>query len=78
MASTAKSAAAFMDYACCEAAEILAAHKTSIEAIAAALIERRTLNGVEIDEVISVAKARDALIAEKARRREPRLTQIKA
>jgi hypothetical protein len=70
VASTSKSAAAFLDFARCEASEILAAHKASVEAIAAALIERKTLNGVEIDEIISVAEARDALIAENAWRRE--------
>jgi hypothetical protein len=68
VASTSKSAAAFLDFARCEAAEVLAGHRTSVEAIAAALVERKTLNGVEIDQIIHAAEARDALIAEQVRR----------
>jgi hypothetical protein len=70
VASAAKSAAAFLDYARCEAAEMLAAHKTSVRAIALALTERKMLDGVEIDEIIFMAEAQDALTADQARREQ--------
>jgi hypothetical protein len=58
----------FLEFARTEAAEILAAHRTALEAIAAALIERKTLDGEQIDAIISETVACDALEAERARR----------
>jgi hypothetical protein len=49
-----------------EAAAILAAHKTALEAIADALTELKTLDGEQIDAIISEAVARNALEAERA------------
>jgi ATP-dependent Zn protease len=70
VASTAKSAAAFLDYARCEAAEILAAHKSAVAAIADALIEHGTLNAEQIDDCIAIGEAEGALQVEKARRKQ--------
>jgi hypothetical protein len=68
VASTPKSAAAFLEFAKTEAAEILTAHKSSVEAIAVALLEKGTLDAEQIDNCIAAAEAQDALQAEKARR----------
>jgi hypothetical protein len=75
--STPKSVEAFLEFARVEAFEILTAHKTAVLAIANALIENRTLDAGQIDNCIAsaeaqdgAAEARDALIAEKARRTE--------
>jgi hypothetical protein len=75
--STPKSVEAFLEFAKVEAFEILTAHKTAVLAIANALIENRTLDAGQIDNCIATAEAqdaaaeaRDALIAEKARRTE--------
>jgi hypothetical protein len=65
-----KSAATFLEFARCEAAEILAAHKSPVQAIADALIEHGTLDAKQIAACIAVGEAQDALAAEKARRRQ--------
>jgi L-serine deaminase len=49
----------------CEAAEILAAHKSPVQAIADALIEHKTLDTEQIEDVLA---GRFGLIAEKKRR----------
>jgi hypothetical protein len=59
---------AFVDFAKLEAAEILAEHKTAVQAVADALIEKKTLNPKQIDACIAVAEAKDALEIEHARR----------
>jgi hypothetical protein len=43
LCSSLKSAAAFIEFAIIEAAEILAAHKSSVQAIADALVKHGTL-----------------------------------
>ena len=59
---------AFIVYSRAEAAALIEAHRNAVLAVAAALIERRTLNGDEIDEIIAAAVARDELDREVARR----------
>jgi hypothetical protein len=47
-----------------------AAHKSSVQAIADALIEQGTLDAEQIDHCIATAEAEDASTAEQARRRQ--------
>jgi ATP-dependent Zn protease len=58
--------AAFMANARADAERILAARRSQVEAVAAALIERKTLDGAEIDDVLSLTPAQRL---ERARRR---------
>jgi hypothetical protein len=57
--------AAFLDNARADAVKILTARRHQVEAVAAALIEHKTLDGAEIDDVFSVTPA---LRAERTRR----------
>jgi hypothetical protein len=68
VASTEKSAEAFLEFARAESAEILVAHKTAVLAIANALVEQGTLDAEQSDSCIAVAEAQDALEAERGRR----------
>ena len=60
--------AAFIDYCRCEARELLKAHWHAVEAVARALQERQTLDGVEIDTIIFASEANAAHEAEIIRR----------
>jgi hypothetical protein len=59
---------AFIAYARVEAAELIREHRHLVQAIADALIERRTLDGTEIDVIVVDASAREALRVERERR----------
>jgi hypothetical protein len=59
---------AFLNYARVEAAELIRLHRHLVQAIAAALIERRTLDGIAIDIIIADTSAREALRIERERR----------
>ena len=59
---------AFLNYARVEAAELIRLHRHLVQAIADALIERRTLNGAAIDIIIADTSAREALRIERERR----------
>jgi hypothetical protein len=59
LCSSLKSAAAFIEFAIIEAAEILAAHKSSVQAIADALVKHGTLDAEQIDHCIATAEAED-------------------
>jgi hypothetical protein len=58
----------FLTYAEIEASELIRLHRHLVQAVADALIERRTLDGTEIDIIISDASAREALRIERERR----------
>jgi hypothetical protein len=60
--------AAFLNYARIDAERILSVNKPQIEAIAAALLECKTLDGAEIDEILSGMSL--AQMAERARRKQ--------
>jgi hypothetical protein len=60
--------AAFLNFAIIDAARILAANKHQIEAIAAALLECKTLDGAEIDDILAGMTL--AQMAERARRKQ--------
>jgi hypothetical protein len=66
IAGTPKAALALLDFAKADAARILAARKHQVEAVAAALIEGKTLDGAEIEAIISESVLSPA---RKARRR---------
>ncbi|MGO9682364.1 MAG: hypothetical protein ACLPTZ_07205, partial [Beijerinckiaceae bacterium] len=59
---------AFLAYAASEAAALLNEHRGVVIQVADALLERRTLNGAEIDQIIADALAREDLAAERSRR----------
>jgi hypothetical protein len=59
-----------LDFARHQEIELIRANKTVVLALAAALAERGELSGQEIDEIISATLARDALEAERARRKQ--------
>jgi hypothetical protein len=59
---------AFLAYAKIEASELIRLHRHLVQAIAAALIERRTLDGIAIDIIIADTSAREALRIERERR----------
>jgi hypothetical protein len=67
--STPQSAEAFIAACALEARAILHRHADVVEALAAALLECRTLNAAQIDETISRAIAARQLAAEHERRR---------
>ena len=50
---------AFLAYAKIEASELIRLHRHRVQAVADALVERRTLDGAEIDAVIADASARE-------------------
>jgi hypothetical protein len=58
----------FISYARAEAAAVIAAHRDVVLAIAAGLLEKRTLSAAEIDRIIAASLARQDLEAEKRRR----------
>jgi hypothetical protein len=58
----------YLDFCRAEAAALVAKHSASIRAVAAALIEHRTLTGGEIVAVVAESIAREAMAAERARR----------
>jgi len=58
----------YLDFCRVEAAALVAKHSASIRAVAAALIEHRTLTGSEIVAVVAESVAREAMAAERARR----------
>jgi hypothetical protein len=60
----------YLAYCRVEAANLVARHRTSIEAVAAALIEHRTLTGDQIVSVVAESVAREAMAAERQRRRD--------
>jgi hypothetical protein len=62
------SASAFLDFAVCESAELIESHREVLLALAAELVERRELDGAEIDRVIATALARQARDREFVRR----------
>jgi hypothetical protein len=70
ISSTPRSMELFLEFAKAEVFEILSKHRSAVQAIADALVEHGTLNGAEVDDLISQAVARDALEAEKSRRLE--------
>jgi hypothetical protein len=59
---------AFLIYASTEARELIRLHRHLVQVIADALIERRTLDGTEIDVIVADASAREALRVEQERR----------
>jgi ATP-dependent Zn protease len=65
-----KSVAALLEFATIEARRILAVHKAALEAVALALLERQTLDGTEIDQIILEAELSPALRVEKLRRKQ--------
>jgi hypothetical protein len=58
----------FVAYARREAAALIEEHRGALSMLADALVERRKLNGVEIDQIIADALAREDLAAEQSRR----------
>jgi hypothetical protein len=60
---------AFIAYARVEARAMLADHRHVVQALALALVERRTLDGTAIDAIIAQAVAEQDLAAEKIRQR---------
>jgi hypothetical protein len=58
----------YLDFCRAEAATLVAKHSASIRAVAAALIEHRTLTGSEIVAVVAESVALEAMAAERARR----------
>jgi hypothetical protein len=58
----------YLDFCRAEAASLVAKHSASIRAVAAALIEHRTLTGSEIVAVVVESVGRKAMAAERARR----------
>src|ERR1700730_11417537 len=65
-----KSVAALLESARTEAARILAAHRAALEAVTLALLERQTLDGAEIDQIILEAELSPAMRVEKLRREQ--------
>ncbi len=59
---------AFLTYAHAEAIALLSEHRSTVLALADALIEHRTLNGEQIDAIITSTLAKAELAAEKERR----------
>jgi hypothetical protein len=59
---------AFLIYARTEARELIRLHRHLVQVIADALIERRTMDGTEIDVIVADASAREALRVEQERR----------
>jgi hypothetical protein len=59
---------AFLVYAASEAAALLDEHRDVVIAVADALIERRTMTGEQIDQIIADALALEDLAAERERR----------
>lgn len=66
--STPEESAMLLDHSRTDAARILAARRRQVEAIAGALIERKTLDAADIDDVLSESST-PALRTERARRR---------
>jgi ApbE superfamily uncharacterized protein (UPF0280 family) len=66
--STAETVELFLSFCRGEAASLVAKHAASIKAVAAALIEHRTLSGDQIAAVVSTSVAREAMAEEHARR----------
>jgi hypothetical protein len=58
----------FLAYARREATALIEAHRSAVQALADALVVKRTLGGVEIDAIIITALARNELATEKQRR----------
>jgi hypothetical protein len=58
----------FLAFCRAEAANLVAKHRASIQAVAAALIEHRSLTGDQIVAVVAECVAREAMAAEHARR----------
>jgi len=67
--STSQSADAFIAACALEARAILHRHADVIEALAAALVEHRTLDGAQIDDIISSTVVARQLAQERERRR---------
>jgi hypothetical protein len=60
----------YLDFCSAEAANLVAKHNVSIRAVAAALIEHRTLTGDQIVSFVAESVAREAMAAERQRRRD--------
>jgi hypothetical protein len=58
----------FLAFCRAEASNLVAKHRTSIQAVAAALIEHRTLTGGQIVAVVAKSIAHEAMIAKQQRR----------
>lgn len=58
----------FLAFCRAEAAALVAKHRASIRAVAAALVRHRTLSGEQIVAVVADSVAREAIVAERARR----------
>jgi hypothetical protein len=58
----------YLDFCRAESASLVAKHSASIRAVAAALIEHRTLTGDQIVAVVAESVAREAMAEEQARR----------
>jgi hypothetical protein len=66
--SSPESVEAFIDFCMAEAAALLRPREHIVRALTKELLCRRTMTGMEVDEVIATALAREALAKEKARR----------
>jgi hypothetical protein len=66
--SSTESVELFLAFCRAEAANLVAKHRASIQAVAAALIEHRSLTGDQIVAVVAESVAREAMAAEHARR----------
>ena len=69
---------AFIEFARAEARAMLADHRHVVRALALALVQQRTLNGTEIDTIITQAVAEMDLAGEKARQRQWRAVEANA
>jgi hypothetical protein len=69
---------AFIAYARVEARAILTDHSRVVQMLALALVERRTLDGTEIDAIIAQATAEQDFANEKVRQRKWRAVEANA
>jgi hypothetical protein len=76
--SSAETAELFLAFCRAEAASLVAKHSASIRAVAAALIEHRTLSGDQIVAVVAESVAAKAMADERARRDDWRFRQESA
>jgi ATP-dependent Zn protease len=70
ISSSLSSASALVSFAEAEAEALIRAHMGVVEAIADAMAEQGTLDGEQVDQIISDAVAAGMLAAERKRRRE--------
>jgi hypothetical protein len=68
--ASARAVPAFLAYCKAEAAALITDHLGAARAIADALVERGELSGIQVDEIITVAIAQEAVDAEKLRQRK--------